>query len=104
MARQVDEHRRNECEPTDEQDLVGQRVELAIRPENVRVGSGGENSLEVKLRDRVFLGSKLLLHFHAAEGEQIVAEAPAGSLGGVAPGDRLTVSWPISATLVYSAP
>jgi putative spermidine/putrescine transport system ATP-binding protein len=82
---------------------TGAAVLVAVRPENVRVGPGGENTLEVKLRDLVFLGSKLLLHFHAAEGEQIVAEAPAGSLGGVAPGDRLTVSWPISATLVYSA-
>ena len=83
--------------------LAGAAVLVAVRPENVRVGLGGENTLELKLRDLVFLGSKLLLHFHAPEGDQIVAETPAGSLERVAPGDRVTVSWPISSTLVYSA-
>ena len=82
---------------------AGAAVLVAVRPENVRVGPGGENALEVKVRDLVFLGSKLLVHCHAAEGDQIVAELPAGSLTGVAPGDLITVSWAIAATLIYSA-
>src|SRR5207237_709970 len=82
---------------------AGAAMLVAVRPENVRVGSGGENALELKVRDLVFLGSKLLVHCHAAEGDQVVAELPAGSLGGVAPGDRITVSWAVAATLVYSA-
>jgi putative spermidine/putrescine transport system ATP-binding protein len=82
---------------------TGAAVLVAVRPENVRVGPGGENALELKARDLVFLGSKLLVHFHAAEGDQVIAELPAGSLEGVAPGDRVTVSWAASATLVYSA-
>ena len=82
---------------------AGAAVLVAVRPENVRVGPGAENALEVKVRDLVFLGSKLLVHCHAAEGDQIVAELPAGSLTGVAPGDLITVSWAIAATLIYSA-
>ncbi len=82
---------------------VGAEVLAAVRPENVRVGGGGENTLELKVRDLVFLGSKLVLHCHAAGGDQVVAELPAGSVERLAPGDRVTVSWPISATLVYSA-
>src|SRR5947208_4032324 len=57
--------------------LAGAAVLVAVRPENVHVGLGGENTLELKLRDLVFLGSKLLLHFHAPERDQVVAEAPA---------------------------
>ena len=83
---------------------AGAAVLVAVRPENVRVGPGGGNTLELKVRDLVFLGSKLVLHFHAAEGDQAVAELPAGSTEGLAPGARVTVSWPVGATLVYSVP
>ena len=79
-------------------------VIVAVRPEHVRVGPGGENTLALKVRDVVFLGSKVLLHFHAAAGDQIIAEVPAGSVAGLGPGDGISVSWPVSATLVYSAP
>jgi putative spermidine/putrescine transport system ATP-binding protein len=82
---------------------VGAAVVAAVRPENVRVGGHGENSLELKVRDLVFLGSKLVLHCHAAEGDQVVAELPAGSVERLAPGDRVTLSWPVSATMIYSA-
>ena len=82
---------------------VGAAVLVAVRPENVRVGPGGDNALELKVRDLVFLGSKLLLHFEAPDGDQVLAEVPAGNLHGVAPGERVTVSWPASATLVYAA-
>ena len=82
---------------------IGAAVLVAVRPENVRVGPGGDNALELKVRDLVFLGSKLLLHFEAPDGDQVLAEVPAGNLHGVAPGERVTVSWPASATLVYAA-
>ena len=83
---------------------IGATVLVAVRPENVRVGPGGDNALELKVRDLVFLGSKLLLHFEAPDGDQVLAEVPAGNLHGVAPGERVTVSWSASATLVYAAP
>jgi len=82
---------------------VGAAVVAAVRPENVRVGGHGENSLELKVRDLMFLGSKLVLHCHAAEGDQVVAELPAGAVERLAPGDRVTLSWPVSATMIYSA-
>jgi putative spermidine/putrescine transport system ATP-binding protein len=83
--------------------VPGATVLVAVRPENVRVGPGGENTLDLKVRDLVFLGSKLVLHCHAAEGDQVIAELPASSVAGLAPGDRVTVSWSAAATLVYSA-
>jgi putative spermidine/putrescine transport system ATP-binding protein len=82
---------------------AGATVVVAVRPENVRVGPGGDNTLDLEVRDLVFLGSKLVLHFHAADGDQVVAEIPTGSVEGVAPGERVTVSWSETATLVYSA-
>src|SRR6266446_318644 len=85
---------------------TGAAVLVAVRPEHLRLGSArhGENALELKVRDLVFLGSKTFLHFHAAEGDQAVAELPAAAGTGIAPGDQVTVSWTVSATLLYPAP
>ncbi len=84
----------------------GAAVLVAVRPEHLRLGSArhGENALELKVRDLVFLGSKTFLHFHAAEGDQAVAELPAAAGTGIAPGDQVTVSWTVNATLLYPAP
>ena len=83
---------------------TGAAVLVAVRPEHVRVGPGGENAVALKVRDLIFLGSKLLVHFDAAAGDQLIAELPAGTVAGLAPGEAVTVSWPVAATLVYSAP
>ncbi len=84
----------------------GASVLVAVRPEHLRLGSArhGENALELKVRDLVFLGSKTFLHFHAAEGDQAVAELPAAAGAGIAPGDQVTVSWTVNATLLYPTP
>ena len=84
----------------------GVPVLIAVRPENLRLGParGGENTIELKVRDPVFLGSKLLLHFHAADGDHAIAELPVAAGEGLAPGDRVTVSWDVGATLVYAEP
>jgi len=58
----------------------------------------------LKVRDRVFLGSKLLVHFDAPGADQIVAEVPPDGAEHTAPGDLVTVRWSVDATLVYSAP
>jgi putative spermidine/putrescine transport system ATP-binding protein len=81
----------------------GAPVLVAVRPEHLRLGPArsGENAIELKVRDPVFLGSKLLLHFHAADGDQALAELAAGTGEGLAPGDRVTVSWGVTSTLVY---
>jgi putative spermidine/putrescine transport system ATP-binding protein len=81
-------------------------VIVAVRPERLRLGParGDQNALEFKVRDPVFLGSKLVLHFHAADGDQVVAELPADAGQHPAPGDNVTVGWDVAATLVYPAP
>jgi len=83
---------------------AGANVLVAVRPENVRLtlAREGDNAVTLKVRDHVFLGSKLLLHFHASEGDHAVAELPAAAGQGVAPGDAVTVSWAVDATLVYA--
>jgi len=84
----------------------GASVLVAVRPENLRLGAArdGENALDLKVRDLVFLGSKMFLHFHASDGDQAVAELSASTGERLAPGDQVTVSWSVSATLVYPAP
>ena len=83
---------------------TGAAVLVAVRPENMRIGAGGENAVSLKVRDRVFLGSKLLVHFDAPGADQIVAEVPPDGAEHTAPGDLVTVRWSVDATLVYSAP
>jgi hypothetical protein len=78
-------------------------VVVAVRPEHLHLGPAraGENAVELKVRDPVFLGSKLILHFHAAEGDHVVAELAVVNAQHLAPGDNVTVSWDIGATLLY---
>jgi putative spermidine/putrescine transport system ATP-binding protein len=86
------------------QATVGAAVVVAVRPEHLRIGVGGDNAVSLKVRDRVFLGSKLLVHFEASGADQIVAELPPESAAEAAPGELVTMRWSIDATLVYSAP
>jgi putative spermidine/putrescine transport system ATP-binding protein len=84
--------------------MAGADVLLAVRPERITVGTGGENSATATLRDAVFQGSKIQLHFEAREGEQLMVET-ADLAGGVpAPGSRLTLGWSVADTLLYPAP
>ena len=81
----------------------GASVIVAVRPEHLCLGPPreGQNAVDLKVRDLVFLGSKLILHFHAAEGDHVVAELPAAAGPHVAAGDNVTVSWDVGSTLVY---
>ena len=84
--------------------MKGAEVLLAVRPERIRVDQPGENSITAPLRDAVFQGSKIQLHFAAGDGEQLTVET-ADLPGGVpAPGTRLALGWSIADTLVYPAP
>jgi putative spermidine/putrescine transport system ATP-binding protein len=86
---------------------VGTRVLLAVRPEQLRLGREGgpeENAVELKVRDPVFFGSRLLLHFEAGGEDRIVAELPPADGQGLSPGDAATVSWDVAATLVFPSP
>ncbi|HEV8311236.1 MAG TPA: ABC transporter ATP-binding protein [Methylomirabilota bacterium] len=84
----------------------GTRVLVAVRPEELRLGppqGNRDNAVELRVRDPVFLGSKLILHFQAPEGDRAVAELPPAAGNGLAPGDRVTVSWDVAVTMVYPA-
>lgn len=84
--------------------VTGAEVLLAVRPERIRVDQPGENRVTAPLRDAVFQGSKIQLHFTAGEGEQLTVET-ADLPGGVpAPGTPLALGWSVADTLVYPAP
>ena len=84
--------------------MKGAEVLVAVRPERIRVDQPGENGITAPLRDAVFQGSKIQLHFAAGDDEQLTVET-ADLPGGVpAPGTRLALGWSIADTLVYPAP
>jgi putative spermidine/putrescine transport system ATP-binding protein len=85
---------------------AGDSVIVAVRPEQIRIGppvSSDDNALELRVRDPVFLGSKLIVHFDTPEGDRAVAELAAAGPEAQAAGAAVTVSWPAAATLVYPA-
>ena len=82
---------------------VGADVLIGIRPERMRLGSGGDNAVQAVLRDVVFQGSKLQMHFEAPAGEQIMVETAEAPDIDLAPGARLDLSWRSADTLVYAA-
>jgi putative spermidine/putrescine transport system ATP-binding protein len=55
----------------------GAKAFVGVRPERMRLGPGigRENEIEVPLRDIVFQGSKVQLHFAAAVGDRVVVES-----------------------------
>ena len=76
---------------------------LAVRPERLKVGVAAENTLTARLRDAVFQGSKLQLHFEAGDGDQLMAET--ADLAQVpAPGSEFRLGWAAADTLLYPAP
>ncbi|MBI2204288.1 MAG: ABC transporter ATP-binding protein [Candidatus Rokubacteria bacterium] len=85
---------------------VGSRVLVAVRPERLMLGRGdGEwrNAATLTVRDPVFLGSKLILHFDAADGDRAVAELASGTGDKLAAGDLVQVHWSVGDTLIFPA-
>jgi putative spermidine/putrescine transport system ATP-binding protein len=81
--------------------VKGAPVLLAVRPERIKVGAA-ENSLTARLRDVVFQGSKVQLHFEASDGDQLMVET--SDLPQVpAPGSEMTLGWSAADTLLYPA-
>ncbi len=77
---------------------------LAVRPERIKVGAPGDIVLTARLRDAVFQGAKVQLHFETREGDQLMAETGDLPQGVPAPGTEMTLGWAASDTLVYPAP
>jgi putative spermidine/putrescine transport system ATP-binding protein len=83
--------------------LAGSPVTLGVRPERMRVGDGGENAVRAPLRDIVFQGSKVQLHFDGSAAGPLLVEAsevPAG----IVPGAVLPIVWAVGDTLIYPRP
>jgi putative spermidine/putrescine transport system ATP-binding protein len=82
--------------------VKGAPVLLAVRPERMKIG-GAENTLTARLRDAVFQGSKVQLHFEARDGDQLMVET--SDLPQVpAPGSEMTLGWAAADTLLYPSP
>jgi putative spermidine/putrescine transport system ATP-binding protein len=95
----------------------GTRVMLAVRPERIDLGAGpvggapaslgakhgAINRVELTVRDPIFLGSKLILHFDAPAGDRAVAELSTGAAEKAAPGAPVMTHWPVADTLVFPA-
>jgi putative spermidine/putrescine transport system ATP-binding protein len=82
--------------------VKGAPLLLAVRPERIKVGAA-ENTLSARLRDTVFQGSKVQLHFETRDGDQLMVET--SDLPQVpAPGSEMTLGWAAADTLLYPAP
>jgi putative spermidine/putrescine transport system ATP-binding protein len=84
--------------------VSGAPVMLAVRPERIQVEPAGPFAVSAKLRDAVFQGSKLQLHFEAADGDQLMAETADLPHGLPAPGSEMKLGWAVADTLIYPAP
>ncbi|MBV8186550.1 MAG: TOBE domain-containing protein, partial [Alphaproteobacteria bacterium] len=82
----------------------GAAVMLAVRPERIKAGVVGENSVTAALRDAVFQGAKIQLHFEANDRDQLMVETADLPSGIPAPGTMLALGWAVADTLVYAAP
>jgi putative spermidine/putrescine transport system ATP-binding protein len=82
----------------------GASVLLAVRPERIRANPPGDYAIKARLRDAVFQGSKVQLHFEAAGSDRLLVET-AGLAGGLpGPGSEMTLGWAVADTLIYPAP
>jgi putative spermidine/putrescine transport system ATP-binding protein len=84
--------------------IAGSDVVVAVRPERIQVGKPGDNSARADLRDAVFQGSKVQLHFAGAEGDQLLVETADLPGGLPAPGTPMQLAWSRADTLIYPAP
>jgi putative spermidine/putrescine transport system ATP-binding protein len=82
--------------------LPGSPVVVGVRPERIGFGAG-ENTLSTPLRDVVFQGARVHLHFDAPTGGRVLVEAPFAPAG-LAPGAELTLGWDLADTLIYPEP
>jgi putative spermidine/putrescine transport system ATP-binding protein len=81
----------------------GASVLLAVRPERIKVDAPGELLLTARLRDAVFQGAKVQLHFETNGGDQLMAETADLPQGVPAPGTEMKLGWAMADTLVYPA-
>ena len=83
--------------------VTGASVLLAVRPERIKVNPPGDYALAARLRDAVFQGSKVQLHFEAQGSDQLMVETADLPDGVPAPGTEMKLGWAVSDTLIYPA-
>jgi putative spermidine/putrescine transport system ATP-binding protein len=90
----------------------GDDVILAVRPEMVEVGDeargsdvkgASTNRVDVRLRDRIYVGARTMVHFSAADGSPILAELAPEKAAALVDEAPLHATWPIAATSVLRA-
>lgn len=82
--------------------LTRSPVVIGVRPERIAIGGSGENRIEAILRDVVFQGARVQLHFAAPESGRLMVEAQEAPAG-LTPGAVLPLTWRIEDTLLYPA-
>ena len=84
--------------------VSGAPVMLAVRPERIAVDKPGDFAVTAKLRDAVFQGAKVQLHFETTGGDQLMAETADLPHGLPASGSEMKLGWAVADTLIYPAP
>jgi putative spermidine/putrescine transport system ATP-binding protein len=84
--------------------VAGSNVVLAVRPERIAVNQPGDNLVRAELRDAVFQGSKVQLHFASAVHDRLMVETADLAGGLPAPGTSMQLTWSRHDTLIYPAP
>ncbi|SEP30008.1 putative spermidine/putrescine transport system ATP-binding protein [Methylobacterium sp. ap11] len=83
--------------------LPGSPVLLGVRPERIRIGGDGPNTIEAALVEVAFQGARAHLFFAGPDGSRtLLAETPEIPPG-AAPGARMHLSWAVEDTLVFPA-
>ena len=83
--------------------VPGAKVLLAVRPERIKVDSAASYALTATLRDAVFQGAKVQLHFDAPDGDQLLVESSDLPSGVPMPGSEMRLGWAVADTLIYPA-
>ncbi len=84
--------------------VAGSNVVLAVRPERIAVNQpGGDNLVRAELRDAVFQGSKVQLHFDSADHDRLLVETADLAGGLPTPGTLMQLAWSRRDTLIYPA-
>jgi putative spermidine/putrescine transport system ATP-binding protein len=83
---------------------AGSDVLVGVRPERIQVGQAADNVARVKLRDAIFQGSKVQLHFAGADSDQLLVETADLPGGLPAAGTSMQLGWSRADTLIYPAP
>jgi putative spermidine/putrescine transport system ATP-binding protein len=83
----------------------GTKAFVGVRPErmDLTLDAGRENVIELALRDVVFQGSKIQLHFSAAEGDQVMVETAQLPALPLAPGTKVKMTFAAADAIAFPA-